>query len=511
MVSRSRQAIKGFSTDVGGQLLLTLLNFIAAPIILRLTSQSLYGFWAIVISILGYLALTDLGIGISLSRLVAGQVDKDDSKALNGVISTAFFTFCFVGLLFFIIGMAISPFISTWFKIPDQEISLVLSAYRIAIFSGAVALPCSVFAAILIGYQRMATNNTINCLTSIAAVGLSVFLLFIKVGVIALPLSNLFAVIVTSSICYFHVKRAFPKLNISYSYITKTDFKKMLSYGGYFQIGRIANTVAVSTDSIIIGKYMNSASVTPYSFSSKLPIMFSINLASKLPNAVFPAMSQMYANGEYEKLKQTYRKLTYFSARLAIVASVFIWITNKQFVSLWVGPQYYGGNLLNAVFIYWVLQDTIYRGTAAIVYASGDLRHWSIACGVEAVLNIILSVLLVGPLGFVGVALGTALSKTLTTGWYIPVLVCRNLNLSIISLIYNSILLPLLRSIPAIGISIWLSSLLPLSLGWFWIGLVGVIVCFTNLVVFEGFMLCLPSELPWRNRLRNLISLKQGT
>ena len=41
-----------------------------------------------------------------------------------------------------------------------------------------------------------------------------------------------------------------------------------------------------------------------------------------------------------------------------------------------------------------ILQDTIYRGTTAFIYASGDLRNWTIASIFEAILNVVISIIL---------------------------------------------------------------------------------------------------------------------
>ena len=188
-----------------------------------------------------------------------------------------------------------------------------------------------------------------------------------------------------------------------------------------------------------------------------------------------------------------------------------VFTTNRQFVSLWVGKEYYGGNLLNIVFVYWVLQDTIYRGTTAIVYASGDLRAWTIACSAEAILNISLSLLLVGPFGFTGVALGTAISKTVTTGWYIPYWTCRKLSLSGSHLFQHSILYPMIRSIPGIAVTFWISFILPKTFGWFWLISVAIVAVATNIIMFEGLSLCRPSHETWRCRLQKMISFQSET
>jgi len=111
----------GFVTDFGGQVLLTVANFIAVPFILRFTSSSLYGFWVATLSVLGFLALTDLGLGISLTRLIAGSDRKEEGTGdPGGVVSTAFYAFCVVGLLFLGLGLGMAPYIRhfLWGNLP---------------------------------------------------------------------------------------------------------------------------------------------------------------------------------------------------------------------------------------------------------------------------------------------------------------------------------------------------------------------------------------------------------
>jgi O-antigen/teichoic acid export membrane protein len=508
MSSRAQKALLGFVSDLGGMIALTIITFIAAPIILELTSQTLYGFWVTTISILGYLALTDLGLGMSLTRFVASMAFKGDSKNLNGIINTAFFTFCGIGLVFFLIGYSILPYIPSWFKIPKEESELVLSAYRVAIISGALALPLSVFSGIVVGFQQMGVINISKNIISIVGVGLSIILLYSEIGLVSLPLATLFTVITSSIVSFIYAKKYFPELKLSLLEINKNDLKKLVSFGGYFQLGRVANTVALSSDSIVIASTLGAGSVTPYSFTSKLPIIFSVTLASKLPNAIFPAMTEMFANNEMDKLREIYKRLTFFSVRLALFGGALIFIINPTFVKLWVGQENYGGYFLNFVFVLWAIFDTIYRGTTAIVYASGDLKKWTIASFLEAVFNIIISLTLIGPFGLAGVALGTLLSKMLTTGFYIPYWVCRKLDISAVDLIKKSIIPSIIRSIPSIGITFLLAYYLSFNNDWLWLIIIGVTLSTTNFLMFEGLALIKSSKKDWRVRLRNLILMK---
>lgn len=506
MGSRSRQAIFGFITDLGGNVLLSVVGIVTVPIFLRLTSESQYGFWMTALSILAYLALIDLGIGISLTRLVAGLTDEKESEALNRLVSSAFFVLCVSGFLLLAVGATISLFIPGWFKITPLEAPSIVHAYLIAVLAGAIAIPLSIFGIIIIGFQRMAVENTVRNLVSLFAVGVSLALLFSGWRIIALALSMLFTFAVTGLINALYVRRLCPNLRINFTLVNRTDLIRLLKFGGYFQLTRIAGTVTNSTDNIIVATAMGAAMVNPYAFTSKLPVLFSINIASKLGIAAFPALSHMFALNQTLQLQRAFILLVHYATRLAAVGSVFVAIVNYKFVSLWVGAPYYGGSLLNAIFVCWILQNTIYHIMPVIVYSSGEIRKWVMVSLSESVINLGISILLVGPLGFAGVALGTLIGKTSTTAWYTPYWICRRLNLPIRHFVLKGLLTPALRCLPGVGLTVLMAYVLPTNLNWTWIIMVGLVAVFINILSFEGIEFVKLSNLPWRKRVDKLLT-----
>jgi len=506
--SRSKQAVMGFVTDFGGQVLLTVANFIAVPFILRFTSSSLYGFWVATLSVLGFLALTDLGLGISLTRLIAGSDRKEEGTGdPGGVVSTAFYAFCVVGLLFLGLGLGMAPYIPGWFKISPGDAGDVVTAYKIAIFSGAISLPLSTFGSILFGFQKMAVGNTIRNVFSVTSVVLLIGLLFLNVGLVALPLSTLFTVVTVGLGNFIYVRKNYPKARVCFPLANKKDLKRLISFGGYFQLGRIANIVTSSTDSMVIAGVLGATHVTPYSVTSKLPVTFNTTVATKVPIAVFPAIAQMYAQGEEGKVRASFLRLAEYSIRFAVIGCAVTLLANQQFVSLWVGPSYFGGVALNLVFTYWVLQSTLIHGIGVVVYAIGDMRNWVFMSIAEAALNLVFSLLLVTPLGLVGVALGTSIGKTLTTGWYTPYWICKKIDLPVHSFLYKGIFRPIVISLPSALSAIVVAYFLSVDLGWLRIIFIGVTAVVVNFISFEGIRLFRLRDIPWVERVQVVIAL----
>jgi O-antigen/teichoic acid export membrane protein len=191
-----------------------------------------------------------------------------------------------------------------------------------------------------------------------------------------------------------------------------------------------------------------------------------------------------------------------------MIAASFVLVANKEFIRLWVGELNYGGTLLNLVFVYWILQDTIYRSTTAFIYASGDLKNWSIASIFEAILNLVISFFLAKKIGIIGVALGTSISKTITTGISTPYFICIKLKIPFKNFILNGLFEPMLKSLPGIFLS-WLISInIPKEFGWFWIIIFSLSIVILNILTFEGRVLFGKSNMSFKERINKIINFE---
>jgi O-antigen/teichoic acid export membrane protein len=339
---------------------------------------------------------------------------------------------------------------------------------------------------VLAGLQKQALGGLIRTIGAIVGAAFSFGLLYCHLGIAALALGNLIGTSVGGMLALVAVVRARPGLRISLRYVTKTELAALWDVAGYFQLVRIAYIIALNTDPLIIARFLGVSEVTPYVITGRLAILFSIVLADKAPSAVYPALAQMFAAGEWEALKKAYLGLVYYSTRLALIGAVVVALLNPQFVGLWVGPQGFGGASLNYVFVYWVLLDTILRGTSIIPLATGDMKAWALASFLEALLNAGASLLLVHWLGIVGVALGTAIARTVVTGVFIPTWSCRKIGLRMRDFLLLGVASPAMRSLPGLGLTAALAYSLPVSLGWFRLVMVGGAAVVVNITSFEG-------------------------
>jgi O-antigen/teichoic acid export membrane protein len=181
-------------------------------------------------------------------------------------------------------------------------------------------------------------------------------------------------------------------------------------------------------DSVVVAAFVGLVAVTHYSIADRLTQYF-IELVTAILG-VFPSVfSRLEGAQDFERLKRTF----FFASKAAVSITTFfafgLLAWGKPFITRWMGAQYTDAYpvlvalTLGLTFFLWQ--------TVSISLLYGTSRHKFLAMfnSIEAVANLVLSLLLVRRYGMVGVAVGTAIPITLNTLLAIPIYVCRVSNI----------------------------------------------------------------------------------
>jgi O-antigen/teichoic acid export membrane protein len=450
-MSRSVKALNGFAADIIGQIVTQLLTFVAIPIYLTYLNDTSYGYWLTIGSIIMWISLSDFGIGMALGRLlikVQSTATGDRLEAdRNSLINTSIVIFIGCALVFFLSGLVLYPFCLKWFKISQATQHTFTITYFICIVAGSLSLPSSVFGGILESNQKLALNRNLNTFGTVLNVLLSIVLIYFFKNITALSYALLISVLVRTAVSWYYANGT-TKIKLNFFDYNKGYAKQLLSSGGYFQIARIANTVATNSDNLFISSFLNANIVPMYSFTTKMAQVFGITLASKIPNVLFAGMAEIIDLNQIERLQIVFQLLLKILLRLAVLTCAFAFFFNENFVTLWVGKHNYAGQWVNIVVCYWIFYEFIARGTATLVFAFGDFKGYAYVSVLEIIGNVVLSIILIQKMGLLGVALATAISRTLTSGMYLFIYFKKKrlLNVNLLFILLKV----LLKSIPCI-------------------------------------------------------------
>jgi O-antigen/teichoic acid export membrane protein len=500
------RAMRGLLSDYTGFALTSVIALVLTPFVLQRTSITAYGAWLTILQISSIIGLLDFGLGMYVVRDVADPRVLSDDLALSRLLSTALFVGTLIALFFLLVGLTLASSVADWLHVPDAERQVVCSTFTLVMLWGGLGILLDILQAIIAGTQRIATARTLQWVTGLLGNLLVFVFMSCGFGLVALPIAYLTSLVLGAIATIHLVRQSVPGFRLRLSLVNRLDLKRLIGYGQYFQMVKIAQVVMTSKDHVILASLLGTAAVTPYAVATKLCV-FATGLCLKIPGVVFPSLSEVFSSGQVDLIQQYFLRLSRLFIRLGILAVLLIVTVNERFIDLWLGPELYGGFLLTALLAYSVLRDVFAKGIAVFLYSSGDMRGLGLLSLLEGSLGVALSLFLVREMGIPGVALATAIAGTVTTGWYNAYKICSIINLDLGHYLRQGIVHPTVRSIPATVMALVVGQVTPISWGWAGIAIISAAILASSVLANEVPYVIGDSGVPVADRLRGLIRL----
>jgi O-antigen/teichoic acid export membrane protein len=170
-------------------------------------------------------------------------------------------------------------------------------------------------------------------------------------------------------------------------------------------MSQVAYALIASTDLLIVGGALGAATVVIYSSTSKL-ISVLQNQPQTFAAMAIPGLTQMKVSESRMRIQQTMTSLT--QGMLLLTGAVFcvVLAVNRQFVTFWLGPQFFGGMRLTLLVLLNFLAIQVDYTFTIGMFAFGHEKFLSIKMLVNGAVSVVLASILVRHLGMEGVPLG---------------------------------------------------------------------------------------------------------
>jgi len=483
-----------------------LLGFVVTPIVLGFLGRDLYGFWVIVGSVIGYVGMVDFGITGSVGTLIAREQGSPES--VNRIAANALAMHTTTGACALLLSIAAAVYAPDLLHVPDTQRDLISKLILLAGTGLALSFPARTLKAVFRGTQRIATLRFVEFVLTLFRTGLMLLLLFLGVGILALPWSTIASSLLSLLVFTTLACRRIPGFRIRVQDISREQSSRILSVSGWWFLGSLGALFIYQTDNIVLGRYLDSAAVTTYALTFRVAEMirgqmFQLNLA------IAPGVGDLVGRGDTLRLRSVFISGTRIVLFLGLSAAFLIMKLNRGFISLWVGSENYGGDLLTAVFAGTLVYLVFFHSAAVILTNLLDLRVLAGTRFLEGIFNLLLSLALVRRYGLVGVAGATLAAGLLTTGWFLPRRAGKLIGLSTLDLVKQ-----LLAVVPffVLGAAGFVAVPSYGDVGWW--GLAWRGICLGGWLAVSGWWTLLPrEEIGWRFRGvilgRNLASRKR--
>lgn len=477
-----------FSTWVGYVATL-LVGFLLAPFVVHHLGNTGYGVWTLVVSLTGYFGMLDVGLRQSVGRFVARYVALKDEDNVNRTINSAL-TMLATGGFAALLAAVLMNFCFGIFKIEHQFESAARIALLIAGVNISLALPMSVFNAVLFALERFDVVTGVTVLGALTRTALVVIFLNMGYGVIALALVTLAsssAEYCASALC---ARSLYPPLKLGRRFVDWARCKELFGFGIFRFIWIVANQLIFYTDSVVIGIFLSAAAITYYTIAGSL-INYGRNIVSLAADTFYPAATRLDAKNDLRGLQELQIFGTKISLLIGLPLCIGFLFLGKQFIILWMGKAY-------AVSAVYLMVLTIPQFTSMSQYISalilvGMARHRILAfvAMAEGLTNLVLSIILVRKIGLVGVAWGTVIPHAVSTAIILPTYTLRTLKMSWPDYIARAFVRPVICAAPIVGVC-YMFSVAVQNPSWILFG--GEVIVVGVIFGITSYLVCLTEE-----------------
>ncbi len=403
--------------------------FLLSPFIVHTLGNVQYGLWIVLNQFTGYLGILELGVRSSVIKYVASHRAEGESEELSRVVSSALTIYSAIAVISLAISCVLALFFPGVLGLEAQQATTARIVILISGVSVAQGFVFNVFYGVLMGIQRYDVFNRIGIIATIVKALFIVGALKNGYGITALALIHFSVGLITNLIAYYSCRRYVPELKL---WLPRRDgaYRKIASYSFVTFFVTISQKVIFQTDALIVGSFLGVASVTFYA----IPIMlveYMRRIVIAMTETFVPLTSQLKAKAEHEQIRALLIRGTRVSVLIGMSMGLVLFTMGERFIALWMGPEYAsnGGLVLK---ILAVTQMLSFGHLASREVLNGLAMHRlnAYCYGAEAIANLVLSLILVQPLGIVGVAWGTAIPHVIITTIVFPIMIARTLKVS---------------------------------------------------------------------------------
>jgi len=412
-VSRKRKAAIGaaFGYTQFGLALIT--GLVLVPVILDQVGARAYGLWLASGEILAHAGVVDFGVLGIVPWLVAEADGGNDRAGMRRILTTGVTLGAAIGLLFGVTAAVLWQVLPSALWLTASDRALVGPPLALLVTVTAIGYPLRAFQAVLSGLQDSFFTGIITVTQAAISAILTIILLFQGYGLWALAGGA--AAGLTFGLLASFVRTAIlaPDLLRGWQRPERGDVRKLMANGLGAWLGGFGWRLLSATNGVVITYLGHPEGVAIYACTAKVA-----NLASQLswvlPDNALVGLAHLHGQRQSERVAEVVSAMQRLHLLLAGVAACGVLAFNATFVAVWVGPELFGGTVLNALIAAGIVVASFGHGLSASVSVVGNRLRVGILTVVNGVIQPLLAVYLGHRLGLVGVALAMLVAASVS-------------------------------------------------------------------------------------------------
>lgn len=416
---RTDKSIKNSVSNVFFTLLIGIIGLIKVKVFVNGLNNDIYSLNQLFYQIFSYIVITDIGFGLILNKQLYNAFAVDDYEKINKIYSTSKRFYNIVGLIMMIIALILSFFVRFLTKANISPLYMQI-IFIIFIFRNVVDYFFVAPRYVLEADQKIyKVNHYVKSIKIIESI-VEIILVLLGVDYFFVIIPGIFITIVIDIFVNNKIYKMYPWLKSD-----KTFNFKYLKGTKDVIWRKIAGLLNSNTDIILISAFINPISViiyTSYVYITK----FITDTVYMISSSLTPSFANIAFKEKSDKMYGVFTELNILFLFIASFVFIMLYGFLNSLITFWVGGEYLVNNFVLFLFCFSAFQVIAEKPLAIFINGVGLFKETKVSTIMEAVLNLIISLLLIGKIGIAGVLLGTIISKLLTTSIQNAIYIYKN-------------------------------------------------------------------------------------
>lgn len=410
MSERVHRSVMNIKVGMLFYVLSLFIAFFSRKIFLDCLGAEFIGMTGMLMNIMNYLSVAELGIGTSIVFFLYKPLQEDNHQKTNEVMSMLAYLYRWIGYIILIIGILISFFFPWWFNNLSTGLPLVYFAFYSFLLSSVAGYIFNYKQLLVSANQKQYMVNaffqTIAIAQSITQIALAYYYRNLYIWVIVGLVFTTIGIIIFN----IRIRQLYPWLNISLNEGKKNlkKYPEVLKKTRQIFARKIKDLILYHSDEILVGMFVSVVKVAFYGNYTMIinKVLFLVNILS---DGLSAGVGNLIAEGNEKNIMKVYWEMT--AARFFILGIIIysLLMFLQPFIGFWLGVEYQ----LSDIIVYLLIFNLFIRLQPAAVYifigASGLYSDvW--AAWTELIVNILVTLILAPTYGIIGILLGKIIS-----------------------------------------------------------------------------------------------------
>lgn len=370
-------------------------------------------------NIFAFLNLAELGIGSAIVFSMYKPIAENDIEKVKTLQNLYKKFYLIISLIVFIIGLIILPFLRHLIN-GDVQINInIFILYLMYLVNTIVGYFSAHKRSLLFAYQRNDVENKARTLCLFGMTIIQIIVLYLFKNYYIFFAVNILFTIVECVLIHAWANKLYPEINGKSSILDKETKKEITKNVTALSMHKVGSVVIGATDSLIISAFIGLGILGIYQnyilVTTSLMAVFAL-----IVNALTGSVGNLVASREKTYVYEKYKQINFIFSYLAGFSTICLVVLFQPFMSIWmenVGTLEFSTVILISISFYLGRMRT---GTSVFKDATGIFWQDRWKPIAEALVNLVVSILLVYFFGIDGVFIGTIISTLVAPMWVEP-------------------------------------------------------------------------------------------